>query len=117
MKTLLLGFWLAVAATATAAAVAADHGDRADAQTHRYLVQRTFPKGALDGLDAATKAKVNANNHRFGVTWVMSFATADKQKTYCVYLGPSEAAVRLAAKANLLPVDSIVEVPVTLASN
>ena len=30
--------------------------------THRYLVERSFPAGALKGLDAATKAKVNANN-------------------------------------------------------
>jgi hypothetical protein len=29
---------------------------------HRYLVERTFPAGALKGLDAATKKKVNANN-------------------------------------------------------
>jgi hypothetical protein len=29
---------------------------------HRYLVERTFPPGALKGLDAATKKKVNSNN-------------------------------------------------------
>lgn len=40
--------------------------------------------------------------------------TASKTKTYCVYEGPSEAAVRKAAKANNIPVDSVTEVPVTL---
>jgi hypothetical protein len=29
---------------------------------HRYLVERTFPPGALKALDAATKKKVNTNN-------------------------------------------------------
>ncbi len=32
------------------------------AQHHRYLIERTFPVGALDGVDAAAKQKVNANN-------------------------------------------------------
>lgn len=81
---------------------------------HRFVVERTFPAGALDGLDAALKAKVNANNARFGVHWVMSYANAAKTKTYCVYEGPSEAAIRQAATANGLPVDSVTEVPVTL---
>jgi hypothetical protein len=52
---------------------------------HRYLVERTFPAGALKGLAAAT------------------------------YEGPSEAAIRKAAELNKLPVDSIIEVPVTLS--
>jgi hypothetical protein len=81
---------------------------------HRYLVERTFPAGALDGLDAATKTKVNAVNSKFGVHWVVSYANARKTKTYCVYEGPSEAAIRKAAAANALPVDSVTEVPITL---
>ena len=44
----------------------------------------------------------------------MSYANAAKTKTYCVYEGPDEAAIRKAAVANQLPVDSITEVPVTL---
>lgn len=82
---------------------------------HRYLVERTFPPGALDGLNAATKKKVNANNATVGVRWIQSFANADKTKTFCVYEGPSESAVRKAAALNALPVDSITEVPVTLS--
>ena len=81
---------------------------------HRYVVERTFAAGALDGLNAALKAKVNANNARYGVHWVMSYANADKTKTYCIYEGPSETSIRQAATANGLPVDSITEVPVTL---
>ena len=85
-----------------------------DAPVHRYLIERTFPIGALEGLDAATKEKVNANNASVGVRWVQSFANADKTKTYCIYEGPSESAIREAALLNALPVDSITEVPVDL---
>jgi Protein of unknown function (DUF4242) len=87
----------------------------AKASTHRFMVERTFPAGALDGLDAATKKKVNANNATVGVTWVKSYANADKTKTFCIYDGPSEAAIRKAAALNSLPVDSVTEVPVTLS--
>jgi hypothetical protein len=87
----------------------------AKSSVHRYLIERTFPAGALKGLDAATKKKVNANNASVGVRWVQSYANADETKTFCVYEGPSEAAVRKAAELNKLPVDSITEVPVTLS--
>lgn len=79
--------------------------------SHRYLIERTFPAGALDGVDAAAKQKVNANNATLDVTWEKSYANAAKTKTYCVYTGPSEAAVREAAKINGLPVDVVTEIP------
>ena len=66
MKTLtvLLGAWLlggtVLAGADTAAPAAAN-------DSHRFVVERTFPAGALDGLDAALKAKVNANNAKLGV--------------------------------------------------
>ncbi|MGH8129935.1 MAG: nickel-binding protein [Steroidobacteraceae bacterium] len=85
-----------------------------DGTVHRYLIERSFPAGALDGLDAATKEKVNTNNASVGVRWLHSYANADKTKTFCVYEGPSEAAVREAAMLNSLPIDSVTEVPVDL---
>jgi hypothetical protein len=88
-----------------------------DPAVHRYVIERTFPRGALDGLNAASKAKINATNAQYGVHWLMSYANASKTKTYCVYEGPSEAAVRKAAKANDIPVDSVTEVPVMLLPN
>jgi hypothetical protein len=98
-------------------ALASDPAPVTPGQTvHRFLIERTFPAGALDGLDAATKSKVNATNASVGVRWVESFANADKTKTYCVYEGPSEAAVRKAAELNQLPVDRVMEIPVTLTS-
>ncbi len=84
---------------------------------HRFLIERTFPAGALDGLDATGKARIVATNARFKVHWLLSYANADKTRTYCIYEGPSETAVRLAAQANNIPVDSVTEVPVTLAPN
>jgi hypothetical protein len=78
---------------------------------HRYMIERTFPAGALDDLDSAAKAKVNATNTKFGAQWVTSYANAGKTKTYCVYNAADEAAVRAAAKANGIPVDKITEVP------
>ncbi len=84
---------------------------------HRYVVERTFPAGALDGLDSAGKVSINENNARYGVHWVLSYANPSKTKTFCIYEGPSEAAVRKAAQANKIPVDTITEVPVTLLPN
>jgi len=82
--------------------------------THRYLIERTFPAGALNGVDATVKQKVNSNNQTLGVTWEKSYANAQKTKTYCVYTAPSEAAVREAAKLNGLPVDVVTEIPADL---
>jgi hypothetical protein len=99
------------------AAALCTHAASEDAPRHRYVVERTFPKGALDGLDADAKAKVNANNANYGVHWVMSYANAEKTKTFCIYEGPNEAAIRDAAAANRIPVDSVTEVPVTLEAH
>jgi hypothetical protein len=83
---------------------------------HRYMIERTFPPGALDGLDSAAKAKVNATNSKFGAQWVTSYANSGKTKTYCVYNAADEAAVRAAAKANGIPVDTVTEVPLAAAA-
>src|SRR5262245_51664355 len=66
----------------------------------RFMVVRTFPAGALEGLDAAGKKQVNQTNASQNVSWVYSYANADKTKTFCIYEGPSEKAVRDAAAAN-----------------
>ena len=78
----------------------------------RYLIQRTFPAGALDGVTPEVKKGVNDNNQDLGVTWEHSYANADKTKTYCVYDGPTPASIQRAATANGLPIDSINEVRV-----
>ena len=99
-------------------AFAADVPDQpAKPAVHRYLIERTFPAGALAGVTAEDKANVNATNAKFGVRWEMSYANADLTKTFCVYEGPSEQAVRDAAAASNIPVDKVMEMPVTLLPN
>lgn len=81
----------------------------------RYIVERTFPKGvhipSSPGGVAACLTVVG-NNAKNGVTWVHSYVSADKSKTYCIYDGPDEAAIREAASVNGLPVDSVQQVSV-----
>lgn len=111
----------AAVAGQTAARAAAMKADPAPAVAppkagmRRYMVVRTFPAGALDGLDAAGKKEVNAKNSSKEVRWVYSYANADKTKTFCIYEGPSEQAIRDAASANSIPVDYVVEIPVVLS--
>lgn len=81
----------------------------------RYLVERTFPDGlAIPVTDegAATCRTVVGNNAEDLVTWVHSYVTPDKRKTFCIYDGPSPEAIRKAARRNSLPVDRITEVSV-----
>ncbi len=81
----------------------------------RYLVQRTFP----DGLEIPTNDDgataclgVVQNNAEERVTWVTSFVSTDRTKTFCIYDGPSQESIRRAGHANGLPVDDISEVRV-----
>ncbi len=81
----------------------------------RYLVERTFP----DGLDippgeegAAIVRTVVLANADGGVTWVHSYVTEDRLKTYDVYDAPGPEAIRRASKRNGLPIERITSVRV-----
>ena len=81
----------------------------------RYLVERTFPDGLLIPMTAegsATCLGVVDRNADEGVTWIHSYVTEDKRKTFCIYDGPSPEAIRQSAGKNSLPVDRISEVSV-----
>jgi hypothetical protein len=81
----------------------------------RYLVERSFTDGLhipMDAIGAKTCVEVVSTNLDYGVTWVHSYVTPDKTKTYCIYDAPSPEAVRQSAMANNLPVDRISEVRV-----
>ena len=81
----------------------------------RYMVERTFPDGLhipVDGGGAKTCLNVVDTNAGKGVTWVHSYVSTDKTKTYCIYDGPDPDAIRAVAADNGLPVDSVVEVSV-----
>jgi hypothetical protein len=81
----------------------------------RYLVERTFPDGLAipvseDGAQACLS--VVEKNADSGVTWVHSYVTEDKRKTFCVYDAPTPEAIRQTASRNGLPVDAITPVRV-----
>ncbi|TSD89768.1 DUF4242 domain-containing protein [Mycobacterium sp. KBS0706] len=81
----------------------------------RYLIERQFSDGlglVPDQQGRQTAAAVIANNARDGVTWVQSYVTPDKKRTYCIYDAPSPEAIRQAANRNGLPVERITEVRV-----
>ena len=81
----------------------------------RYLVERTFPDGLAIPITtegAQVCLTVVGNNALVGVTWVHSYVTPDKTRTFCIYDAPSAEAIRNAAKRNNLPVDRITQVSV-----
>lgn len=81
----------------------------------RYLVERTFPDGLeipMNDAGAETCLLVVGNNAEDGVTWVHSYVTSDKGKTFCIYDAPSPEAIQTVAERNGLPVDSITKVRV-----
>ncbi len=81
----------------------------------RYMVERIFP-GGLDIPDtdegAATCLAVVDRNAEVGVTWVHSYVSEDRKKTFCVYDGPDPEAIRRAADRSHLPIESITRVQV-----
>jgi hypothetical protein len=81
----------------------------------RYMVERTYPEGLsvpIDGDGEKMCAQVVDRNAEVGVTWIHSYVSEDKAKTFCVYDGPDPEAIRRAASVNGLPVDTITRVTV-----
>ena len=79
----------------------------------RYVIERVFPDGLhvpINQEGAAAPRGVVARNADYGVTWVHSYVSEDKLRSYCVYDGPSPEAIREAAGMNNLPVDKITKV-------
>jgi hypothetical protein len=81
----------------------------------RYMVERTFPDGLHIPIDEvgvkAVSAVVDVNGTQ-AVTWVHSYVSEDRTKTFCVYDGPDPEAIRRTAQLNALPIDSITRVSV-----
>ena len=73
-----------------------------------FLVERNFAE-KLE-VSAYGAAAINKINEDLGVQWLISFLSADKKKTYCLYEASSVEAIRAAAKAAGLPADVVVEV-------
>jgi len=81
----------------------------------RYLVEREFPNGLkipVDESGASACLAVVESNLTEQVTWVHSYVSSDRKKTFCIYDGPSPEAIRRTASRNKLPVERITEVRV-----
>ncbi|MBF6025216.1 DUF4242 domain-containing protein [Lysobacter niastensis] len=81
----------------------------------RYLVERTFADALsipVDAEGARFCAKIAGVNGDCGVTWLHSYVSADRRKTFCIYDAPAPEAIRQVARRNGLPVTSITEISV-----
>ena len=81
----------------------------------RYMVERTFPDGLeipVNADGAGAMCGIVERNATEGVSWVHSYVSADKKKTFCVYDAPSPEAIHAVARKNGIPVDEIHEVRV-----
>ena len=64
----------------------------------RYLVERTFAEGLPSGPEMAALCRGAVERNADGaVTWLHSYVSDDRRKTFCVYDGPSPEAIRKAA--------------------
>ena len=73
-----------------------------------YLIERTFAERLeLSSDDVNLIEEINEDA---GVSWLFSFLSADRRRTYCLYEATSPDAITTAAHRANVPVDSIVEV-------
>jgi hypothetical protein len=73
-----------------------------------FVIERNFAdRLEMSGEDAD---EIRIVNEDVGVSWLFSFLSADKKKTYCLYEAPNAEAIREAARRVGAPADVIVEV-------
>lgn len=73
-----------------------------------YVIERGFAEQLeLTKGDVTLIEEINADE---GVSWVFSFLSADRRRSYCLYEAQSPDAIAAAAKRAGIPSDSIVEV-------
>jgi len=81
----------------------------------RYVVERDFPAGLripVDETGSNSCLAVVQSNLADQVTWVHSYVSTDRTRSFCVYDAPSPEAIRRAASRSRLPVARITEVRV-----
>lgn len=81
----------------------------------RFIAERTLPDGVnlpATPRRAQTCLRMLGDGAESCVTWLHSYVTRDKTKTFCVYDGPDEAAIRKAAQSDELPIDAVTPVSV-----
>jgi hypothetical protein len=73
-----------------------------------YLIERAFAE-QLD-LTSDDVRLIEEINSDIGVSWLFSFLSADRHRSYCLYEAPSPEAIVAAAKAAKVPADRVIEV-------
>jgi hypothetical protein len=73
-----------------------------------YMIERNFAD-RLELSDEGVRSLGEVNT-REDVSWLMSFLSADRRKSYCLYEADSPEAIIRAARAAGLPADVVVEV-------
>jgi hypothetical protein len=73
-----------------------------------FIIERNFAE-KLD-INADGVVEVSKINGELGVNWLVSFLSADKRKTYCLYEAKDAESIREAARRANLPADVIIEV-------
>ncbi len=73
-----------------------------------YVIEREFAEQLeLSGEDVNLLEEINADE---GVSWLFSFLSADRRRSYCLYEAPSPDEIVAAAKRAGIPADAVVEV-------
>lgn len=73
-----------------------------------YMIERTFAEQLeMTGDDARLLEEINEEE---GVSWLHSFLSADRRRSYCLYEAPSPDAIVAAAKRAGIPADVVTEV-------
>ena len=73
-----------------------------------FVIERNYAEQLEINKDSA--AELKAVNDEIGVSWLFSFLSGDKKKTYCLYEAPSAEAIVEAARRAGLPADIVTEV-------
>ena len=73
-----------------------------------YVIERAFAEQLdITSDDIRLIDEINADE---GVRWPVSFLSADRRRTYCLYEAPSRDAIVAAGRRANVPVDAVVEV-------
>jgi hypothetical protein len=73
-----------------------------------YMIERSFAEQLeMTSGDVELIEEINADE---GVSWLFSFLSADRYRSYCLYEAPSPEAIVAAAERAGIPADAVTEV-------
>lgn len=73
-----------------------------------YMIERRFAEQLeMSSEDVTLLEEINADE---GVSWLFSFLSADRHRSYCLYEAPSPDAIITAARRAGIPADAVTEV-------